>query len=136
MKILRRADRAEGFTLIEVMITMFFISFIVQTLAMVSLYAQKSSTFARRLTSANIIAEQTMETYRNTAYANLIDEDNDVRCFDGFMTPATCNARAVFTRTTGITIDTPMTNVTEVDVTVTWYNGEHQARLVSYLSKW
>jgi Tfp pilus assembly protein PilV len=136
MRIPRGSGRAEGFTLIEVMITMFFITFIVQTLAMVSLYAQKSSTYARRLTSANIIAEQTMETYRNTAYANLIDEDADVQCFDGFMTPAACNARAVFTRTTGVTVDTPMTNVTEVDVTVTWYNGEYQARLVSYLSKW
>jgi Tfp pilus assembly protein PilV len=151
MKLLKRSAGTEGFTLIEVMIAMCFLTFIVQAMAMVSLHAQSSSTYARRLTSANIIAEQALESYRNTEYENLTDEDADVRCFDGHMTPTGCGAGAIFTRTTQVTVDTPIAAVTKVDVNVTWTGfikmtdeaeeenkapEEHQARLVSYLSEY
>lgn len=60
-----------GYTIIEAMISMFFIAFIVGEMAMVSTYASRSSYLARRLTQANLLAEQSQETCRNAAYVNL-----------------------------------------------------------------
>jgi len=60
-----------GFTLIEAMISMFFVAFIVGELAMVSGYAARSSSYARRITEANMLAEGVLEKSRNTAYTNL-----------------------------------------------------------------
>lgn len=136
---------ARGFTLIEVMITMFLLTFIVQGMAMVSLYAQRSGIHARRLTSANIIAEQTLEQYRNTDYDNLPTFNGAQECYDVHMASVGCGGSpAFFTKTTAITANTPTANVSQVDVTVTWEEpwsweglgsgGTQQARVVSYLS--
>jgi prepilin-type N-terminal cleavage/methylation domain-containing protein len=60
-----------GFTLIEVMISLFFLSFIVGEMAMVSTYARRSTAYAQRLTEANMLAEAVLEKSRNTAWSNL-----------------------------------------------------------------
>jgi prepilin-type N-terminal cleavage/methylation domain-containing protein len=138
-----------GFTLIEVMISMFIMLFIVQGMAMVSLYAQRSSIYARRLTSANMLAEQELERSRNIDYDNLATLNGDVSCFDGFMTPvANCaGSDAVFTRTTTVTADTPLANTSQIDVSVTWdeglawnarlaADGSYEAKVVSYISRY
>jgi len=67
----RRFSASAGFTLIEAMISMFFIAFIVGELAMVSGYAARSTNYARRISEANMLAEGVLEKSRNTAYANL-----------------------------------------------------------------
>lgn len=64
-------DAANGFTLIEAMISMFFIAFIFGELAMVSGYAGRSTNYARRITEANMLAEGILEKSRNTNYRNL-----------------------------------------------------------------
>jgi prepilin-type N-terminal cleavage/methylation domain-containing protein len=137
-----------GFTLIEVMITMFFLSFIIQGLAMVQIHAQRSGIHARRITTANILAERALEKYRNTDFDNLPLHDAEQNCYDVHMAFVTCGgARDYFTETTTITADTPLANVTEVDVTVGWQedwkwqglvgDGEvQQAKVVSYLSRY
>ena len=142
----RRRKGQRGFTLIEVMITMFLMTFIVQGLAMVSLYARRSGIHARRLTSANILAEQTLEQYRNTDYTNLPTLHGVQVCYDVHMATVACGSdSAFFTKTTSITADTPIANVSQVDVTVSWDEqwswdglasgaGTQQARVVSYLS--
>ena len=61
----------DGFTIIEAMISMFFIAFIVGEMAMVSGYAANSSSYARRLTEANMLADAVLEQSRNTTYVNL-----------------------------------------------------------------
>ena len=62
---------AAGFTLIEVMISMFFLSFMVGEMAMISTYARRSSAYAQRVTEANMLAEAVLEKSRNTAWNNL-----------------------------------------------------------------
>lgn len=62
------SPRDAGFTLIEVMISLFFLSFIVGGMATISVYATRSSTYAQRLTRANMIAEAVIEASRNTAF--------------------------------------------------------------------
>lgn len=71
MNILRPKLDARGFTLIEAMISMFFLAFIVGEMVMVDTYAKRSTNLARRLTEANMIAEGVLEKSRNTSYANL-----------------------------------------------------------------
>jgi len=144
-----REKGQRGFTLIEVMISMFFMMFIIQGLAMVSLYAQRSGIYARRLTSANILAEKALERYRNIDYDNLLTYDAEEVCFDGFMTlVGNCAAReAVFTQTTTVTADTPLANTSQIDVSVTWdeglawnarlaADGSYEAKVVSYISRY
>ena len=62
---------AAGFTLIEVMISMFFLAFIVGEVAMVSMYARRSTAYAQRVTEANMLAEAVLEKSRNTAWSHL-----------------------------------------------------------------
>jgi Tfp pilus assembly protein PilV len=143
-----REKKEGGFTLIEVMISMFFMMFIIQGLAMISLYAQRSGIYARRLTSANILAEKALERYRNIDYDNLATYHDEQLCFDGFMTPATCGTSdGVFTQTTTVTADTPLTNTAQIDVSVTWdegmawnarlaADGSYEAKVVSYISRY
>lgn len=71
MKDGHRQGAAAGFTIIEAMISMFFIAFIVGEMAMVANYGRRASAFARRVTEANMIAEGMLEKSRNTAYTNL-----------------------------------------------------------------
>lgn len=66
----RRRGQA-GFTLIEAMISMFFIAFIAGEMGMVMSYSSRSSNLARRITEANLFAEQVQESCRNAPYANL-----------------------------------------------------------------
>ncbi len=88
MKTRRVAGNTAGFTLIEAMISMFFIAFIVGEMAMVSTYAKRSTNYARRLTEANMIAEGVLEKARNAAYVNLnttfsaMDNPSDPIVFD------------------------------------------------------
>jgi hypothetical protein len=115
---------------------------------MISLYSQRSGIYARRLTSANILAEKALERYRNIDYDNLATYDAEELCFDGFMTPATCGGSGtVFSQTTTVTADTPLANTAQIDVSVTWddgmaYNvpvaadGSYQAKVVSYISRY
>jgi Tfp pilus assembly protein PilV len=62
---------ARGFTLIEAMISLFFLAFIVTDMGLVDTYAKRSTNAARRLTEANTIAEGVLEKSRNTAYIYL-----------------------------------------------------------------
>ncbi|HWR98112.1 MAG TPA: prepilin-type N-terminal cleavage/methylation domain-containing protein [Candidatus Methanoperedens sp.] len=71
MKMRRPIEPAAGFTLIEVMISMFFLAFIVGELAMVSTYARRSTAYAQRVTEANMFAEAVLEKARNAAWNNL-----------------------------------------------------------------
>lgn len=74
--------RELGFTLVEVMIALFFLSFMVTEMAALSVHATRSSTYAQRLTRANMIAEAVVEACRNTDFDKLktrwfIDADAD-----------------------------------------------------------
>lgn len=70
MTTMRTTSRQTGFTLIETMIAMFFLSFIVGEVAMISGYAARSANLARRLTRANALADEAVEKTRNKVYNN------------------------------------------------------------------
>jgi prepilin-type N-terminal cleavage/methylation domain-containing protein len=93
-----------GFTLIEVMISMFFLAFIVGEMAMVTTMARRSSAQARRVTDANMLAEAVLEKSRNTDWINLntrssivfdLNRDGIVESYNETCTPATPSASTV-----------------------------------------
>ena len=65
------ASSQAGFTLIESMIAMLFLSYIVGQMAMLSVYASRNTNFSQRVTRANALADEAVEKSRNTAFDNL-----------------------------------------------------------------
>lgn len=151
---------AAGFTLIEVMISMFFLSFMVGEMAMVSTYARRSTAHAQRITEANMLAEAVLEKSRNTAWNNLttrfsaLDNPPDPIVFDlsrdgivesynetcasaGNVTTCTCTAGAyALTRTVRPYL--PNTGVAfaastaaDVGVTVAWTDAKGVSQQLS-----
>lgn len=70
--------KSGGFTLVEAMISLFFVAFIVSQLAMISIHGAHTSTLARRVTKANMLADEAIEKTRNRAFPNIQDEINDL----------------------------------------------------------
>lgn len=62
---------ANGFTLVESMIALFFLSFMVGEMAMVDVGAKRSAHLAKQITKANTYADEGMEKTRNVNYAKL-----------------------------------------------------------------
>lgn len=114
---MRPLKSAAGFTLVEVMISMFFLAFIVGEMAMVSMYARRSTALAQRITEANMLAEAMLEKSRNTAWSHLntrfsaldappdpvvfdLNRDGIVESYNETCTPATPSATTVVTTCT------------------------------------
>ena len=103
--------RTDGFTLIESMIALFFLSFMVGEMAMVDVGAKRSAHLARQITKANTFADEGMEKTRNILYAKLqlpSGNMNETCAIAGNIATCTSNApiEGVFTRTR---IVTPLT---------------------------
>ena len=63
--------KSGGFTLVEAMISLFFVAFIVSQLAMISIHGAHTSTLARRVTKANMLADEAIEKTRNRAFPSI-----------------------------------------------------------------
>ncbi len=159
MDAVRSKRSAAGFTLIEAMISMFFITFIVAEMAVVSNYARRSSAYARHVTEANMLAEGILEKSRNAAYINLntrfsaLDNPPDPIVFDltkdgvleqysetcstsGVVTTCTCTAD-IYTLTRTVTPFLPSAAVAfaastavDIDVAVGWTDDRGAAHQV------
>ena len=129
----------EGFTLVEVMVTIGILSF--EILAVLALYTVsiKANTYASRLTSATSLAQTGVEAAKNTAYANLADA---TACFSRHLGDLDCVTDAddvVYTRVMDITKDSPIAGMAEVEVTVSWVDtsgNTHKSELISSISKY
>lgn len=154
-----------GFTFIEVMIALFFLSYIVGQMALISMHSSRSSAYAQRLTRANMIAEAVLEGCRTTAFDKLatewcIDTNANANCDAGEPKEAKTVAGAVasltwnydvangnpipsfYTRTRTVQYQTTgvaSTSYTaDVTVTVGWIDARgaaQQVRVASIVSK-
>ena len=66
----------EGFTLIEIMITLVIMSIGLMALAGLQVSAIKGNAFSKRLTTAISIAQSRLEQVKNTPYANIQSESS------------------------------------------------------------
>src|SRR5262244_1298111 len=115
----------EGFTLIEVMITMVVLSIGLVALAGIQISAIKGNAFSRRMTTAVSVAEQTIEQIKNTPYDNVQSQSTTQ------VTAANMN----FNSQVNVTNTTP-TNGKRVEVTVSWSDSgkSHDVRLSTIIS--
>jgi type IV pilus assembly protein PilV len=103
----------EGFTLIEIMITLVILSVGLVALAGLQITAIKANAFSKRMTTATAVAEAKIEQLKDTPYANVQSES---------ATPIVA-ANMNFTRQVTVTANSPVPNTKTIQVTVTWTEG-------------
>jgi len=67
----RQLPAQAGFTLVEAMISMFFVAFMVAEMGTVMSYASRNTNLSQRIMRANALADDAIEKSRNTAYPSL-----------------------------------------------------------------
>jgi type IV pilus assembly protein PilV len=117
----------DGFTLIELMITLVILSMGLVALAGLQVSAIKGNTFSKRMTAAVSIANQKLEQIKDTAYANILSESS---------TQIT-QSNMTFIRQVTVTNNSPMANTKTVNVTVTWSDGSdsHSVPITTVISQ-
>jgi type IV pilus assembly protein PilV len=108
----------EGFTLIEIMITLVILSIGLVALAGLQVSAIKGNAFSKRMTTAVSIANQKIEQFKDTSYANILSESSTQ-----ITTTHPNQPSMTFTRQVTVTNNSPLANTKTVNVTVTWSEG-------------
>jgi|GEM_PF-870143 len=123
-------DNDLGFTLLELMIALTVFS--VGALGITAMYVSvsKGSAFGRRLTTATVLAQSQIETFKNMAFAGITtgNDPNNPIDEDG-------NASGIYTRTWTVTNNTPFANVKRVECTVSWYPGNDSVNLTTLIAR-
>jgi prepilin-type N-terminal cleavage/methylation domain-containing protein len=104
--ILKRRVEPRGFTLIEIMITIFLLVVALLGIVSTSVIVMKTNSFSKTMTTATTLAKAKMEVLKNTDYDSL--------------TGGTETVESVFTRTWTVTNNTPATDMKTIEVNVTW----------------
>jgi Tfp pilus assembly protein PilV len=145
MKRLRITLSGKGFTIIESMIAMFFLAYIVGQMAMLSIYASRTSNAARRLTRANLLADEALEKSRNTAYNNLQLANaalGEACATTGTVATCTSTLDGIFTRVrtvspfdkNGNPVALISSNQSDVDVAVSFNDASGNAQTIRVAS--
>ena len=104
----------EGFTLIEIMITLVILSIGLVALAGLQVTAIKGNTFSKRMTAAVSIANQKLEQIKDMAYGDILSQSpTQITITEGNQSSMN------FTRQVTVT-NGPLANTKTVNVTVTW----------------
>jgi type IV pilus assembly protein PilV len=117
----------DGFTLIEIMITLVILSIGLVALAGLQASAIKGNAFSKRMTAAVSIANQKLEQIKDTAYANILSESP---------TQIT-QSNMRFTRQVTVTNNSPLADTKTVNVTITWSDGSnsHSVPMTTIISQ-
>jgi len=124
MVISKRSRSDEGTTLLEVMIAVAVAAVALVSLITLVISSLDAEDYARRMTSATLIAEEKLKEIERTGYPEvsqveaLVDEND----------PAGYYYRTVVT-------ETPIEDVRQVDVEVFWDKRRRSVSLVGYFAK-
>ncbi|MDY7032896.1 MAG: prepilin-type N-terminal cleavage/methylation domain-containing protein [Thermodesulfobacteriota bacterium] len=108
-------SKREGFTLLEVLISMSVLSMGLLGVAAMSVYVSQGNAQARKVTAATVLAQSQLEAFKDMAYASITtgsDSNNPV--------DESGNAGGIYTRTWTVTDNVPYANVKKVECTVSW----------------
>lgn len=117
---MRIIHNLRGFTLIETLVALTVFSIgMLGTANLVGVLIH-SSTLSHTRTTATLLAQDTLEALRNTAYTDIAPAEETVVA-----------ANAVrYTRNTTVRIEHPAAGMKTVDVTMHWYTRKHTQRTV------
>ncbi len=131
----KRLSDTDGFTLIEVLITMVIFAVGILGLAMMQLSAIKGNSIANRVTEASTVASDQIERIMTWDYNDgLLDENNDNTytlsngnevTFDGHEAGPSGNYDVFW----NVRENTPRTGSKTVDVTVIWFDRGQRKEL-------
>ena len=108
-------SKRDGFTLLEVLISLSVLSLGLLGVAGMSIYVSQGNAQARKVTAATTLAQSQLESFKDMAYASIVtgsDANNPV--------DESGNAGGIYTRSWTVTNDTPYANVKHVQCTVSW----------------
>jgi type IV pilus assembly protein PilV len=122
----------DGFTLIEIMITLVILSIGLVALAGLQVSAIKGNAFSKRMTTAVSIANEKLEQVKDTPYAEILSDSPTQILIDYPNEP-----RMIFTRQVTVTNNVPLANTKTVNVTVTWSDGSnsHSVPITTIISQ-
>jgi type IV pilus assembly protein PilV len=106
-------ESKEGFTLVEIMITLVIMSIGLMALSGLQVHAIQGNAFSKRLTTAVSIGEEKLEQIKNAAYADVKSESST----------QIKRSNMNFTRQVTVTTNTNPVNTKTVKVAVTWTQG-------------
>ena len=104
---------SDGFTLIEIMITLVILSIGLLSLVGLQVSAIKGNTNSKRMTTAVSIAEKKIEQIKNSPYDNIQSESTQQVSEGGIN----------FTQQVTVTTNNPLQNTKKIDITVSWKGG-------------
>lgn len=110
-----------GFTLVEIMIAIFILSFALLVMAQMQIMAIRGNAFANKTTTAVTRAQDMIEQLKGLSY-NLVVSGSD--------------SSGVYTRTWTVQDDTPANDLKTVTVNVSWQDtSSHQVSLDTIISR-
>jgi len=104
---------SDGFTLIEIMITLVILSIGLLSLAGLQVSAIKGNANSKRMTTAVSIAEKKIEQIKNIPYTDIQSESAQQFTVE----------RVNFTQQVTVTANNPLQNTKKIDITVSWKGG-------------
>lgn len=120
MKMLNDKIGKSGFSLLELMIVLVILAVGLLGVAALQMRSIQGNSFAMRNSEAVSLTEDRIETYKNTAYADIPE---------GNFTETGLGSNGLFARKTTVQKDIPMNNTKTIIVEVSWKDSVHHSCL-------
>lgn len=108
-------DQKEGFTLIEVLISMVILAIGLLSMAAMQITAIQANAHAIHVSEATCLVQDILDEYQKMDYDNLVDEDV---------------TRDIYTATAHVEHNTPASNMKKITVTAKWQTGSKNHQIV------
>jgi prepilin-type N-terminal cleavage/methylation domain-containing protein len=119
-------NRKDGFTLLEVLVTMTLLTLGLLGVANLTTGIIKGNYYSKNVTSATLVAQQQIDQAQRVGYTNV----NSLAGINSISMGGTS-----FTRATTVTNSSPATNMKTVVVSVSWIPGSYSVSLTTTLSQ-
>ncbi len=113
-----------GATLIEVLVSLLFIGIFSAGVVGLAVTVVQGNRQARSMDIAVYLAQDRLETIRNTAYASVVSATFPDEPYGSITAGSPPTAYPAYRRSVSIQLDTPTSNMKRVVVTVEWQGGQ------------
>jgi len=129
---MKKMKNKKGFTLLEILVALTILSVGLLGLASLQIVAVRSNSFSLQLSTATILAQQKLEEFKQTPYANIASGSDTISSQTG--TGAVATLGITFNRQWTVSDNTPVADSKQVDVTVSWTGIDGKSHSVTLSS--